>query len=378
MIRILHSVSNMDRGGIETMIMNYYRHIDRSQIQFDFLVNKPKPGDYDEEIRSMGGRIFLSPGLSPTAYPKYMKFMKELLSENPSIKVLHAHNEAMALYALRGAQKAGFPNRIANAHNTQIQKDYKWPLKIFCKAFIPLCATEYWGCGRDAGIYYFGKEKWEQKGKLFRNAIDLNKFAYHDDIRRRVRQKYNLDGKFVIGHVGRFNVQKNHTRLLDIFSRVCKIIPDSVLVLIGEGELQEKMKQKAVNLGIADRVMFLGLRRDVSDWYNAMDVFVMPSLFEGLPRVGIEAQASGVPCIFSDQVTDEVILSETSKRLNLRCSDEVWAKEIELFSHYNGNRERGAYILREAGYDIEMETLNLQKAYETLAKECKGDLSCLK
>lgn len=167
MIRILHSVSNMDRAGIETMLMNYYRRIDRSQIQFDFLVNKPKPGDYDDEIRSLGGNIYVSPGLAPWKFPAYMRFMKELLRAHPDIKILHAHNEGMMEYALKGAKSAGMPVRIAHAHNTRIIHDYKWPLKVFCKQFIPHTATEYFGYGRDAGIYYFGKKRWAEKGVIF-------------------------------------------------------------------------------------------------------------------------------------------------------------------------------------------------------------------
>ncbi len=167
MLRVLHSVSNMDRAGIETMLMNYYRHMDRNKICFDFIVNKPKKGDYDDEIRQMGGNIYLSPGLNPLHYPKYLKFTEEIFKKNPDIKILHAHNEAMGLYALEGAKRCGIKTRIAHAHNTKIIKDYKYPLKIFCKQFLTGASTELWSCGRDAGIYFFGKKKWEEKGIVF-------------------------------------------------------------------------------------------------------------------------------------------------------------------------------------------------------------------
>ena len=151
MIHILQSVSNMDRGGIETVLMNVYRHLDRSCFQFDFLVNKPKPGLYDDEIRALGGRIWVSPGLSPAKYPAYMRFMAQLLKDQPQIQALHAHNEAMAYYALRGAQKANLPVRIAHAHNTHPPRDYKLPLNLACKALIPSAATDYWITGPAAG-----------------------------------------------------------------------------------------------------------------------------------------------------------------------------------------------------------------------------------
>ena len=137
MIRVLHSVSNMDRGGIETMLMNYYRHIDRDKVQFDFIVNKKKPGDYDDEIRRLGGHIYQSPGLDPLHYPAYLRFVQQTVTAEPRIRILHAHNEAMGLYALKGAEKAGLQVRIAHAHNIWIVRDYKWPLKMFCKRLLP-------------------------------------------------------------------------------------------------------------------------------------------------------------------------------------------------------------------------------------------------
>jgi len=172
MIRVLHSVSNMDRGGIETMLMNYYRHIDREKVQFDFIVNKQKPGDYDDEIRRLGGHIYQSPGLNPLHYPAYLRFVQQTVAADPRIRILHAHNEAMGLYALKGAEKAGLQVRIAHAHNIWIVRDYKWPLKMFCKQLLPGAATHLWACGRDAGIYYFGKADWEHRGQIIPNAIE--------------------------------------------------------------------------------------------------------------------------------------------------------------------------------------------------------------
>ena len=195
MIHILQSVSNMDRGGIETVLMNVYRHLDRSCFQFAFLVNKPKPGFYDDEIRALGGRIWVSPGLSPAKYPAYMRFMAQLLKDQPQIQALHAHNGAMAYYALRGAQKANLPVRIAHAHNSHLPRDYKLPLNLACKALIPSAATDYWACGRDAGLYSFGQKRWEREGVIMHNAVDLRRCGFQADKRAALRAQYGLQDR---------------------------------------------------------------------------------------------------------------------------------------------------------------------------------------
>lgn len=237
MIRVLHSVSNMDRGGIETMLMNYYRHIDRDKVQFDFIVNKKKPGDYDDEIRRLGGHIYQSPGLDPLHYPAYLRFVQQTVTADPRIRILHAHNEAMGLYALKGAEKAGLPVRIAHAHNIWIVRDYKWPLKMFCKRLLPGAATHLWACGRDAGIYYFGKADWEHRGQIIPNAIEPETFRFDSAVRAEMRARYGLEDRVVLGHVGRFDVRKNHERLLEIFAAFLQLEPRAMLVLIGTGRL---------------------------------------------------------------------------------------------------------------------------------------------
>ena len=367
MLRVLHSVSNMARAGIETMLMNYYREIDRSQIQFDFLANKAMPGEYDEEIRSMGGRVFVSPGLNPLDFPRYKRYVADLLHRNPDIGIIHAHNEAMGYYVLQSAKDAGLRVRIAHAHNTQIIRDYKYPLKLICKQLLPGAATDYWSCGRDAGIYYFGKKRWNGSGFILRNAIDISRFTFRQEVRERLRQLHGLEKCFVVGHVGRFNVQKNHSRLLHIFTEILKVLPDARLALIGTGELEQSVKENARTLGIQDKVLFLGQMADVSEWYQAMDCFVLPSLFEGLPVVGIEAQAAGLPCFFSDRVTDEVVLSPGACRISLSADDAEWAREIMAAWQSETDRNHGIDIVRRAGYDIHAEARKLQEIYLEMA-----------
>ena len=366
MLRVLHSVSNMARAGIETMLMNYYREIDRSLLQFDFLANKPVPGEYDNEIRTMGGRVYVSPGLNPIRYPQYKRFVAALLRDEPDIRIVHAHNEAMGYYALKSAKDAGIRVRIAHAHNTRIIRDYKYPLKLVCKQLLPGAATDYWSCGRDAGIYYYGEKRWNASGFILRNAIDVSRFTFQPEVREHLRQAHGLENCFVIGHVGRFNVQKNHTRLLDLFANIAATSSDARLVLVGVGELEEAIKKKAWALSLGDKVLFLGQMADVSEWYQAMDCFVLPSLFEGLPVVGVEAQAAGLPCFFSDRVTDEILFSSDSRRISLDASDAEWAETI-LEAGRAGDRERGADLVRRAGYDICEEARKLQNLYLEMA-----------
>ena len=367
MIRVLHSVSNMARAGIETMLMNYYREMDRSRIQFDFLANKPVPGEYDDEIRRMGGRVFVSPGLNPLRFPQYRRFVGGLLRESPDIRIVHAHNEAMGYYALQSAKDAGIPVRIAHAHNTQIIRDYKYPLKLVCKQLLPGAATDYWSCGRDAGIYYFGEKRWRDSGFILHNAIDLERFRYQPEVRGRLRASRGLEDAFLLGHVGRFNFQKNHSRLLDIFAAVAKAAPEARLALIGVGELEQEAREKARALGLEDRVLFLGQMANVNEWYQAMDCFVLPSRFEGLPVVGVEAQAAGLPCFFSLQVTDEIVLTPEACRVSLEADDAEWVRRILACRGSDRNRSQGAELVRQAGFDIHAEGRKLQEIYLKMA-----------
>lgn len=266
----------------------------------------------------------------------------------------------------KAAKKAGLPVRIAHAHNTRLPKDAKLPIKWFCKQFIPGAATDYWACGREAGIYYFGQSAWDARGVTLRNAIDLDRFGYRPQVRAKLRAEYGLNDKLVVGCVARLMAQKNHTRLLDIFAALKKVRPDSCLLLVGEGELRAELEAKAARLGIAQDVKFLGVQSDTSVWYQAMDVFVMPSLFEGLPVVGMEAQASGLPCVFSTGVTEEVLLRPDSCRISLEQPDEAWAAVLKDADRNLPDRAQAAAQVRAAGYDIRQETLRLQQLYTGL------------
>ena len=360
-IRILQCVSNMDRAGIETMLMNFYRNIDRDKIQFDFLCNKNKPGDYDEEIKELGGRIFVSPGLNPFKWFKYQKFMKSLFLDHPEYRIIHCQNEAMGVPALYAAKKNNIPIRISHSHNTRTRFDFKWPIKIFYKWNIKKLATNLVACSHAAGKYLFNEDV-----KLINNAIVTNRFIYNPKLRNTLRKKMNLKDKFVIGHVGRFEPQKNHNFIIKMFNEYQKKNNNAVLLLIGTGSLENKIKKQVTSLGLDDKVVFTGSIPSVNEMYQVMDVFVLPSYHEGLPVVGIEAQAAGLKCLFSNRITNEVQICDNVSFLPINNID-IWVDEINKFTKYERKDLRDSII--KNGYDIYKETNELERFYNNLLKK---------
>ncbi len=359
MIRVLHSVSNMDRGGIETMLMNFYRNIDRSKVQFDFLANKPQPGDYDEEIRQLGGRIFVSPGFM--SYRKYVEYMTDLFKQNPEYKIIHTHNGSLMLYALKSAKNNGIPVRIAHAHATAVPVGLKNEIKKLIRPMIKYVATDYWGCSEAAGKFYFSEKRWSRNHQLIHNAINVGDFVFSEEKRNKIRGEYKFNDKLVIGHVGRLAPQKNQKKLLEVFSEVLKANSNAHLVIIGTGELEAKLKEYSKELGISNSVTFTGVLSNVNEWYSAFDVFAMTSLYEGLPVVAVEAQAADLPCVLCNTITPEVKITENVKFAGLNDSAGHWAKLILDFKPEA--RVNRADELQKAGYDIKSEAERMQNLY---------------
>lgn len=357
MIRILQCVNRMDRAGLETVLMNYYRHIDREQLQFDFLTHRPDRGAYDDEIEALGGRIFRAPRLYPWNYPAYFAWMRAFFREHPEYTIVHSHIDAMSLLPLLAAKRAGVPIRIAHSHNTSVDRDLKYPLKMWFRYRLPREATHLLACGQKAGEYLFG----ERPFGILPNGIDVRRFRFDGELRRRARREMGLEGKFVVGHVGRLSYQKNQGFLLKLFAVVARQ-RDAVLLLAGTGEQERKLHRLAKKQGIEDRVRFLGSREDMPRLYMAMDVFVLPSRFEGVPLVGIEAQSAGLPCFFSDRVPREVVFTKGCRFLPLEASADAWA---EAMLSAAGERER----VTENPYDIQNTGKELEKYYRALKKE---------
>lgn len=358
MIRILHCVNNMHRAGLETMIMNYYRSVDRSQIQFDFLTHRPFRSDYDDEIEAMGGKVYYAPRLTPQNYPAYFSFMKKFYKEHPEYKIVHSHIDAMSYLPLLAAKKAGVPIRIAHSHNTQIDKDYKYVLKQMFRHRIGKVSTHQLACGKEAGEFLFKQDH----VLVIPNAVQADEFLFHEVTRTLKRKELGVEGKFVVGHIGRFTAQKNHGFLIEIFNELQKIKPESILLLIGTGEDEEKIKTKVFELGLSQKVHFLGVRADVAQLYQAFDLFLLPSLYEGLPVVGVEAQFADLPCVFSHTVTNEVAFSDKCYFVDLNCSAEEWAKAIVQLP----NQKRMANRYENSCYRIENATGILERYYHQL------------
>ena len=356
MIRVLQCVNNMHRAGLETMLMNYYRHIDREQIQFDFLTHRPDKADYDDEIESLGGKVYYAPRLYPQNLPEYFRYMRHFFKEHPEYKIMHSHIDPMSYLPLKAGKIANVPIRIAHSHNTSIDKDLKYLLKMYYRERITSVATNYLACGQEAGEFLF-------KGKPFEiipNAIEKEPFLYNEEIRKKKRQELGLKDELVIGHIGRISYQKNHRLLVQIFANVVKYKPDSKLLIIGVGEKEEEIRKLVIDLGINDNVMFLGKRTDVNELYQAMDAFVMPSFFEGVPVVGIEAQFAKLPCFFSDKVPNEVAFCTDTHFINLKEKASTWAKII--LDNTDVNRRFENNIL-DNKYDINETYIMLQKYY---------------
>ncbi len=362
MTRILHSVSNLDRGGVETMLMNYYRNIDRTKLQFDFLCNKSAPGAYDKEVRQMGGRIFISPGLNPVNFPKYKRYMRALFAAHPEYKVIHAHNGELAAYALYTAKKAEVPVRILHAHNTSMELNLKMPLKLFCKSRLPKLTTLNYTCGKMAAEFYYGK-KAVQSGNytLVPNAVDTQKFSFSPQVRERLRKQHGLEDKLVLGHVGRFFTQKNHKFLVDIAKALRALCPNFVFVLLGDGELMPSIKKRVTAEGLCEHFVFKGSVPNTHEWYQAFDAFILPSLYEGLPVVGVEAQTAGLACFFSDTITREIHLTDAVQFLPITDAC-VWAEQI-LSGVQKHKRSDTRDAIAKAGYDISLAAKKLEQDY---------------
>lgn len=360
MIRVLQCVNIMDRAGLETMLMNYYRNIDRTEIQFDFLTHRPNEGAYDDEIKELGGKVYHAPRLYPQNYLVYFKWMKDFFKEHSEYNIVHSHIDAMSYFPLAAAKKAEIAVRIAHSHTSKLDKDLKLPIKFFTLKMIPMVANYYCACGDTAGKFMFGRRDF----KIIRNAIDLKAFSYNENIRHRKRQELGIENKLVIGHVGRYCYIKNQLFLIEVFNEILKNNKQSHLLLIGKGEDFDKIQTRINDLKIKDHVSLLVDRTDVAELYQAMDVFVMPSLFEGLPVVGVEAQANGLPCIMSNKISNEIMLSGTVEMLGLEAGTVGWKNKI-LSAAANRN-EYAAEQLRHAGYDVLNEAAKLKKWYLSL------------
>ena len=348
-IRILHCVAGIGRGGYETYIMNLYRNIDRTKVQFDFLYSFG--GVYRKEIEALGGRIYKIPFITEKGPFVYTNAVRKFFKEHPEYKIVHSHMDKFSGLIMREAKRAGVPVRISHSHSVANAGLLIYQIvKNFYGIMIKPNCTHRFACSKEAGEWLFGKDR--DDVVVIKNGINLKNFTVKD-----AREK----DKFVVSCVGRLAPEKNHTFLLDVFSRVYAEKPNAQLVLVGDGTEREKLENKAKALGIADAVVFMGDCDNVYEVLNRSDVMCLPSLFEGLGIVFIEAQACGVKCIASDRVPMEAKVSDDITFLPLEKGADYWAEEILKIGDYS-KKDNHARI-RECGYDINEVAERVQKFY---------------
>ena len=363
-IRVLHVIGIMNRGGAETMIMNLYRHIDRSKVQFDFVENSSEPAVFDKEILSLGGRIYRCPHYNGKNHFAYVKWWNDFFKAHPKeYSIVHGHLGSTAAIYLSITKKYG-AYAIAHSHSSGTDHSLHSYLYRMISYNTRNVADYFFACSEAAGKDRFGRKVvFGDHYAVLNNAIDVNCFSYDPSIREAVRDELNIvQNAFVVGHIGRYTKEKNHEFILKIFSELKKMDSSVRLLMIGDGPLHTQIMQTAEQLGLSSDVIFTGVRSDVERLVQAMDVFVLPSLYEGLPVTMVEAQAAGLPCLISDKVPSECILTnDLVDILPLSADPETWAEKI-LEKRNLPRTDRRSEIAAH-GFDITTEAVKLQEFY---------------
>ncbi len=334
-IRVLQIVGRMDRGGIENFVMNIYRNIDREKVQFDFLCHYGREAAFNDEIRSMGGMIYEMPAIRDETHVYYWKLfeyirgLNKFFKEHKEYKIIHGQMTNTASIYMPIAKKYGVTTRIAHSHNSHGKVGMLGVVTDILKKPVFKYATDLFACS-EAAAKYFYPENYIKAGKVkvVPNAVDAGKFRFDPEKRQKMRAEFGVEDNLVIGCVGRFRTEKNQVFLLGVLKEALKTEPTTVLLFAGDGPLEDDCKQKAAEMGLADKCIFLGMRSDVPDVMQAMDVLAMPSLFEGLPVTGIEAQAGGLSVIASTGIPDEMNVIDMVEFIGLEDGVNVWAEKL--------------------------------------------------
>lgn len=363
-IRILHVLQRMEAGGTQALLMNLYRNIDRSKVQFDFLVEYPNKYFYDDEIISLGGKVYYSNVRIDKNVFKFEKLLKRILKEN-DYSIIHMHTYSIGYFVLKTAKKCGVPIRIAHSHNNQTVKDKFYLLKLFMQKIYTKYATDLFACSEEAGRYLFKNKNFT----VLNNSIDSQKFVFSENTRNKKREELKLTNEFLIGHIGRLHPQKNHSFLIKLFYEYKKSNNNSKLLLIGDGPLEDDIKELIKKYKIQDSVIMLKNRSDVNELLMAMDVFVLPSIFEGLGIVAIEAQAAGTPCVTSNKLPKESVVSPICVQLDLNDDINLWINEINKISKTKYAHKNMSKYIMDANYDIKSSSKFMEKYYLDKYKE---------
>ena len=352
--RILQVVTIMNRGGLETMLMNYYRKLDKTKYQFDFLVHREEKGVYDDEIKALGGRIYKAPRIFPTNYGKYKSFLKNFLKEHNEFIAIHSHlqeNSGFVLYYAK--QICPKVVRISHSHTAKNCYDIKYPFKVYSNLYLKKAEQVRLSCGVDAGYILY-----KEKGfTVLKNAIDTEQFRFNMADRQAVRREWGVsDDEILVGNVARFSPMKNHNFIIDLCKNTDKKYK---FMAVGTGELKERTEHKVKQKELKDRFIFTGLRADVERYLSAMDILIMPSLYEGIPVSGIEAQANGLTCLFSDRVDRRTDITGNCSFIPLQIN--AWKKAIECADTIHKDVTKAVV---NSGYDVTANMEYLLKVYE--------------
>ena len=370
--RVLHILSGMNHGGAEAMIMNYYRNIDRNKIQFDFLLTSSKKGAYFDEVESLGGKIYIISPLTLRTMHLYLRDLNKFFKYYREYIIVHSHTSSKSVFPLLIAKINNIPVRVCHSHNSKSEGGFKGIIRHLLKFPLKFIATDFFACGEKAAVWLYGRSYVKKQNvKIISNAIDSKKYLFDIEKRKDVRKKFNIENKLVIGHIGRFNLQKNHDFLIDIFYEINKKYPDSVLMIIGDGELRKEIEKKIDTRMLNDYVILTGPRNDVHELLQAMDIFIFPSLYEGLPVSVIEAQASGLNCILSDCITKEADVTDLISYVSLEECSEKWAeKAIDIINSVNCiNRIKYNEILCSSPFEINESSKILENFYIERARK---------
>lgn len=365
-IRVLQVFTILNRGGAETMIMNYYRHIDRTKVQFDFLVHREEPGAYEEEIKALGGRIYRLPPLYPRHFKKYKKEVQAFFKQHKEYKIIHGHISELGYFLYKEASRQQVPVIICHAHNSSMILDIKAPIRWYWKHVCRSVITDRFTCSPEAARWMFGN-KTKQCIIQMNNAVDTDEFRFNYKKSDNIKKVLRVEDKIVLGHVGRFNEQKNHKFLIEFFGELNRQNNKTVLLLVGTGDLEDRIREQVKQLGIEKNVIFLGSRSDVSELLQAFDVFVFPSLFEGLPVTLIEAQAAGLPCLISDKISRNVDMGMNLIHYLPITQANIWVEEFKSVTmdidKLRSTRTMDTSQMKKQGYDIEEEAKFIQQFY---------------
>ena len=364
MIHVLHVLGNTNLGGAESRVMDLYRHIDREKIQFDFLVHSNDKGFYEDEIEKLGGHIYRVPRFRVVNLSEYKKAMFDFFGSHKEYRVVQGHMTSTASIYLPIAKKLGVPVTIAHVRSAGVDPGAKGIMTKWLRRNLAKKADFLFACSMLAGESAFGKRA-VKDGKVtyVPNAITTERFIYNSECRERLREKLGLTDRFVIGHVGRFHYAKNHEYLIEIFRETVKREPNAVLLLVGEGPLMDSIKTMAEKYLLMDKVIFAGNRKNVEDYYQAMDYFVFPSRFEGLPGTVIEALASGLHCLISDTIADEVKISSNCRQMSIQTEPAEWADVVCTDRDYKRNDM--TECIRSHGFDSTLQAQRMMHFYET-------------